>query len=194
MARRSTGWATPRPSHAIGDSLHSVHNARVGCDPATQLPSDLFALLNGPDSDATQGLSVVLASIDRKGRPHLVRLPLDELYAPDPGQVRLSLDAGCDSSDNLRLRGVLGLCLAIAGTTYDLKGVARELEGEAGAGRAGFEVQLESVAETRSRGSWPGVEPGEASRDQTRQVRSRLRALIGRGVGRPVALSHFPDP
>lgn len=111
------------------------------------LPEELFARLNGADAGDWADQAVLVTTVDRRLWPHPALLSFDELYAPDPRRLRLATYADSTTTDNLRLRGALTLCLVGPGAVYYVKARARELEPAAGedASQACFEAQVEDV-------------------------------------------------
>ncbi len=114
-----------------------------------RLPPALAALLDGEQLGAKAGLVFLLVSQDETGYPHPAMLSVGEVFAPDPGRLRLALYSSSTTTRNLRAREKLTLALANGGFGYYVKATATETAATAPdlAGLAVFEATVEDVLE-----------------------------------------------
>ena len=112
-----------------------------------RLPPEILARLAAPDAGHLMGRAIQIATLDPEGRPHPALLSYGEVVATDPCTLRIATYAASRTSDNLRRRGALTLCLVEPGSVHYVKARARELPGGAPGhpGLARFEAAVEDV-------------------------------------------------
>jgi hypothetical protein len=92
-----------------------------------QLPTGVLELLDGSGLPAKVGTTVLLATADDDGWPHLAMLSPGEVLATDDGTIRLALYASSGTSRALRQRGRALLSVVAEGAAYRIRVRARHV-------------------------------------------------------------------